>query len=248
MSVGIEQGVEVDLSFKGALRPQKEKSKRRSTVSSTAVAEPEFASYMIIGPESLFAGLDESVRQIIRTCHGRVSPLANVAPSEVADGAGVPKSKEVPDVPQSAVYYAYLYPLHHATQVDSALYSIETPWSGLILAGGFAYFDKNAAVLQVDVFATPESMKKLHLSGPHPVTSSRAVDALRLQGRIRPATAPRLKDSGVVSLAWIHANEQPTQNSLTEDTQYIYAHMHMHMHMHISSIASGRLPWAWAWA
>ena len=77
----------------------------------------------------------------------------------------------------------------------------------MLLIGGYAYFDAARLPISISALSLTPSNKKFQLKGPHKA-SSEAVEALVWLERLSPVTLKAFEEQGLLSFAWVHANEK----------------------------------------
>lgn len=141
--------------------------------------------------------------------HSHISPIERVNLP--------PHAKEALSVPQAATYFAWAYPfrsdfrLQHDRNAPALRREPSSPELAMdpdvmfLTVGGYVYFDKDFAVLQMNcVIPDEEGILRF---GPARVWRPEWTAKLRRRRRFRPVTLRKLLQAGAMEFCWVRPNE-----------------------------------------
>lgn len=156
-------------------------------------------AFEILGPES-----------VLQYIGGSSSKTGVLSPTSIVT---VPANKRQPaGIPLAAASYAYIHPLDMAADARDSILPMnlcQQPGLYVCLVGGFAYFDADNCLLQVNAITYAPSATGLVLVGRH-LRARSAYDVaatMRRQGRMAGIQDADLLAAGFQSSGWVHASE-----------------------------------------
>jgi hypothetical protein len=116
-------------------------------------------AFEIVGPKTSLATLLRLVDGDSSQLHGMISPTSPVTiPERLRKAAGIPSS---------AATYSYIHPIEHLHGEMEKLKLAKDQWAFVLLAGGYAYFDADARLLQINAITfAPSATGLLLVSKP----------------------------------------------------------------------------------
>jgi len=154
--------------------------------------------YTVEGPEKLCQLFADNLAVDERAVGGSVSPLHAVTLDKF--------TREQLSIPKSARMFAFVYPVDNNEHfADPKAIDMFKPEHALLIHGGYAYFDKDGNVVQVN--AIGRGGADICFDGPYQLPEE-TLQALADKGRLHAITIRKLWDNGMRKFAWVRPGER----------------------------------------
>mmetsp|Transcript_6178 Transcript_6178/g.7105 ORF Transcript_6178/g.7105 Transcript_6178/m.7105 type:complete len:542 (+) Transcript_6178:147-1772(+) len=181
---------------------------KRSTLANAAT----FIEVSIDGENVKYQIRDEVKQLISGFSIGAMTQIDLIGKGTILCETNLPvEAKRKLDIPEQTAYYSWFFPIGESTNESmQRLAAEDSPLHALFCYGGYAYFDRNQNILQVNAVLPGEDM---FFDGPYMLKNKTLFDT-EINGEV---TLKPLTDKGAEYFTWVHDIEKLQQDKKTGD-------------------------------